>query len=341
MISIWLAVSHPFFLSGYTKTFANKAGLIESGLGGSCAPAGTAPTPGSNEEAEEEKEDDDSDVPFADGDKKPAAAKTTPKKKSVAEAVDDLAGDFEEFTIKDTGKTKDMQIKVVHKPDVRVKRDVVRYRDLLMVQIRVNGGAVLDTFKIQPDPENTNKVAVSCDMDPNLSNGIFCTKDSWHHGNSALAKELQDNLDNQCKVDTVPGCDFERDTDSFEWPKGLKSTVIPCDPHQIGFRLRPTPLDESLYEIERVVVKGLDGDTVVPCFLISAFFFVDIPTARRANGGLRIKTPPGNRHTKRSRRDEDDDDDEDMEDSKPAASTPKKAPPSAGLFTLFGLLGSN
>ena len=88
-------------------------------------------------------------------------------------------------------------------------------------------------------------------------------------------------------------------------------------------------------------MKGIDGDTVVPCFLISAFFFVDIPTARRANGGLRIKTPPGNRHTKRSRRDEDDDDDEDMEDSKPAASTPKKAPPSAGLFTLFGLLGSN
>ena len=53
-----MTVTHSFF-SGYTKTFADKVGLIKSGLGGKYS-TDTRPTPGSEEaaapeEAEEEE----------------------------------------------------------------------------------------------------------------------------------------------------------------------------------------------------------------------------------------------------------------------------------------------
>ena len=205
-----------------------------------------------------------------------------------------------------------MQIKVIYRPKVRVKRDVVRHRDLLACQVRVPGGCVLDSLKICPDPNNPNRVDVTCDMDPYISNGLCRTKEEWHDGNPVLAAELQDDLDFECKKDTAEGVDYEREHESFNWPNGLKSTINPIDPHQIGFRKHASGMMDSLYEIKQIPVKGIDGDTVCSCFVVTAFFFVDTPVLVRAGGGLRLKTPSP-QTAKRARGPGDDD--EEMADA--------------------------
>ena len=337
--------------------------MIKSGLGGSCSDD-TRPTPGSEDAAQEEEaqeaDDEDSDVPLADdGDKKPAAKKPAPPKKpapkkTVEESVNDLTDDLKAWTIADT---KDMQIKTVLIYDVPVKADVVGTRDLLVVQVRAPPGAVLKTLKIKPQAEDTNCVDVTVDIDPHLSKGKFRMRSKWEALNWHLTQELESGFNTSCKADVFPGTDHERDSDSFCWSDGLKSTVNPIDPYQISFRRRPTRPGKSLYEIERVEVAGADGVEIVPCFVVTAFFFVEKPRQTRDTGDLRINASDDsddydyNKKTgKRARRPSHDSFDDMMAESydgdndgdkKPAA-TPKKKPPNnvgSGMFSFlsFGL----
>ena len=109
-----------------------------------------------------------------------------------------------------------------------------------------------------------------------------------------------------------------------------RSQIVPADPHNIGFRRNPTPSNQTIYEIEEIEVAGLGGDTVTPCFLITVFFYVDKPGARRAGGGgLHLKTPPA--ANKRQRRC-DRDGDEDMDDLNNNGNGRARIPRTPGLF---------
>ena len=374
------SISQTRFAPGYSKKFAEQIGLIDSGLGGTCTPGTSkAPTRPTASDDKDNEEDADSDAVFGDEDEeeeedfvgqgppqapKPATPapkpKPTPtpappknKKKSVSEQVDDLCGAFEkcEVTIKD-----EMQIKTVLHLDVDVKGDVVKERDLLMVQIRAPPGAVLKTFTVKPRLEDTNKVDIDVDIDENVSKGSCRLKNRWSLLNPSLAKELGAALSTECKKDAVPGSKprHEADEASFCWPDGLKSTLHPIDPYIIGFRSEPTDAGKSCLEIERVPTKLRDGKEVSPIFLVTVFFLVDLPRQDPEYGDLEIdesQDEEERRHLRRARmnskrrrgRDSDMDLDFDFEDEhaddgggKPRAkATPKKGP-SAAAAGMFG-----
>lgn len=332
-----MSLTTPFF-PGYPKTFATKIGLIESGLGGSCA-SGDPVAPGNDQEPqpEEAKEDDDSDAPLGDtaeGDKKPAAKKKPPPPpppKSTDKKVEELSKEFEGWTL--VKKNDDMQIKTIYLKNVPVRNDVVGNRDVLAVQCRLNGGADLSTFKCHPQRTNPNLCKISCDVDPNVSKGVCRVREQWIQLNFSLAKQIEAGLDEACEADTVEDEDYERDTDTFNWPHGLKSTLNPIDPYVIGFRAKASDFKDSLYEIDRVNVKGKDGITIVPCFVITGFFYVATPTKIRETGDLKLprRIRPVGPAAKRNRVEEDgydsiDDLMEDVDSGGGGGGKPKASP---------------
>lgn len=266
--------------TGYPDTFAAEVGLINSGLGGSC---GTNQQPGNDDE----EASVDSDVPLADSDKKPAAKKAPPRKKTVEESLDDLTDNLRTFDI-DT--SSEMQIKTFYLKDVEVRpgASIVRSMDVLGVQVRVTTGTILSTMEIAPVREDPNMVRVSAELHPALSNGAYRTKPAWFHHAGAFALRIQEALSTSCLEDVVPGVTppHERDEDTFRWPEGLRSAVNPIDPYTIKLRNAALGQADSPYEIEEVMLP----DSCVPCFLITAFF--PIEQSRHVRGaGVGLKLP--------------------------------------------------
>ena len=360
------SVSNHELCSGYTKKFAEQIGLIDSGLAGTCKPE-TANSPKKPTASTEEDEDEDSDAVFGDEDEEgppqaPPNPSDSPRKKSPPpktdfdEQVEDLRGAFADCEI--TTTKDDMQIKTVLHLDVAVRGDVVKQRDLLMVQIRAPPGAVLRTFSVKPRADDTNTVDVDVDIDENVSKGRCRLKQRWNLLNPTLAEELAGALSTQCKKDAVAGSNprHEADEGTFRWPDGLKSTLHPIDPYTIGFRREATDVGKSLLEIERVPTKLRDGKEVSPIFLVTAFFLVDLPQQDTEYGDLEIDESQDEEEKRRLRRAKmtkrrrgrdddmdldfdlgDEDDDADDGGGKPRAkATPKKGGPSAAAAGMFG-----
>lgn len=268
--------------AGYPNTFAQKAGLIASKLGGSLG----AQKPGSDND----EDDEDSDVPLAASFKNKTPTKTSPKrtpsKKPLAYFnLNDLEEALEEADLVEEPNS-DMQLKTAFLSNVPIKGESVPSANILVCQMRAPPGGVLPTTQIAPQADDSHYIDVSIDIDPNVSSGDIRTKEKWHNNNPTLAKTLATALTVSCEEDIVLGSNpkHARDRCTFKWPDDLKSQLNPIDPWKIGFRKRPSGATRPLYEVHEAQLRGQDG-SVVPCYFITAFFLVDTPALRKAEAG--------------------------------------------------------
>ena len=259
-----------FSPTGYPRDFAEKTGLIDSELGGTCTPNPTQPGVNENRES-----DPDVGVPFADSDPPPQPPQ---QNQPPPEAEEDNELDIDElnerFANLDVSAGDEMRVKLLLIKDVPIRHDVAKHRDLLAVQIVLPPGAVMSTLTVKPYPEQPSKVKASVDIDPHVSNAAHRTKRDWETGNPLLCSQMEAGLDTSCKADMVPGTNHERVMVDFEWPDGVESELNPLDPAFIYFRLNPTRPGQSLFETQRIRVRGVDGKQVVPIFTATAFFVV-------------------------------------------------------------------
>jgi hypothetical protein len=187
-------------LPGYPINFANKIGLIESGLGGKSS--ASPQVPGNNDD-EEVEVDQDTGIPFGDEEEEahPPQPPTPPPRASKPANTD---FDFEELFRTQcivSGNDDEMRIKAIKIDDVPVLGDVAKQRDLVVVQAVLPPGAVLDTFKIQPDKANPSNGTASVDIDANVCNADKRMKSSWIRNNFTLSNLIRGGLDSNCSGD--------------------------------------------------------------------------------------------------------------------------------------------
>jgi hypothetical protein len=366
---------------GYPQGFAVRVGLIDSSLAGTFSPPEEQQVPGSDSAGDEdyqpppqaeeaEDDDDDAGVPFADETPPPPPPrpkpKPAPKPTKKAPTFDDINRQFSKLKISGTGE---MQIKTLFLKDVKLRGAGASFYDddILVSQFRPPPGAVLKSLKVKPKIEDANKVDVSVDCDSSISNGEARCKSSWLETNPGLAGRIGRGLQESCDHDVAPGLGIEQDKDSFCWPDGKRSKIVPLDPFVLGFHYAPAYPGQSLFEIHKVQTDLRSGKKVVPCYVVTAFFLVEQPRLYRDFGDLEISSSeevetPRNRRPRKSRKrrarvpvseddnDDDDDDDDAMDDGddddrKPAARSNRKPPPgglgaaAASMFSLMGFAG--
>ena len=317
-------------LSGFPRKFLQESGLLASGLGGSLA-RNRHQAGGDNEEDCTPKDDaaEEPDVPFAE-EPPPAAAPAPQPACTIEEELEDLTENLSKFSIH---TTSEMQIKAFHLLDVAIQGDVVDTADILGVQVRPTPGTILNTLLIAPRSDDPSQVDVSGCLHHNVSNGMARTREKWADRDRNLTKRIGQALQSSCDEDAVSDSEpkHEVDTDSFVWPDGLKSQLIPIDPWKIGLRSHPVRQGRALYEIDTVNL-GTDAKAVVPCSLVTVFFMVEKPRHTRGLGDLRLSGS------------------EDSEDGSGVASpgkrprqaaAPPRKPPKSSLFgfATFGLFG--
>ena len=98
-------------------------------------------------------------------------------------------------------------------------------------------------------------------------------------------------FDEQLAAAATPGSEprHEHEETTFNWPDNLKSTLNPIDPYNIGLRTQPCRgRTESLFETKKIKLTNA-SDKVVQCWLLTAFFYVEIPTNRRSGAGYGIR----------------------------------------------------
>jgi len=278
------------FVEGHPKQFAADAGLVESGLAGSCSDIPLNP---GNDGHPEDAFDPEVGAAFADKDedKKPAAIPTPEKEeppksksKTTEECIESLAKDVRKWTIK---SEMGLDMKTFHVRDVPVRGQVADTNDVLAVQFAVTPGAVLDTVEVNPNQEDANEVAVVMDLDANVSDADKRIKERWERTAPCLASQMRRDLQRSCDGKKVAGQRFERSSDTFNWPNGLRSTNKPVDPWTLGLRKRPTRGGASLCEIDNLSLTH-GRDDVAPLWLVTAFFFTQDCTGTVKSGGLKM-----------------------------------------------------
>jgi len=300
--------------------FLRKTGLLGSTLAGTCTELPDKPGDDTSPPEADIPIGDDDELP--DLDPEPTAPEPAPEtklpSKTVEEKIDDLTAECAKWTISPRLNGCEMQIKTACLTDIAVQGQPFDIANFFVVQCKVSGGCDLSRFDIEIDSDRGGGTA-TCPMDPAASKGSKRIKQAWKEGNVAAATALAIALHRSCKLDVLPGTDYEVDKGTFSWPKGLKSQPTMADPHDLGFRLLPAQLGKTLYEIENPVPvnKDKEGVTIVPCCLVTAFCCSNDPATKRETGDLRL--PRRKEEVKKKKRrlhrqdDDDDDDDESME----------------------------
>jgi len=297
-----------YFVLGYTKTFAKRIGLIESGLGGTC---GDNPVKPGNDK---EESDEDSDSPLA-GDDEESTPAPAPKKKDPApkagktldEKLQDLTEETLKWTIADKLEGSEMQLKTAFLPKVKVRGQPFKKANVLVVQGRVAGGCLLRDLDISVDDDGKGGV-VECPLDPNCSSGMARVMQEWRNGNPGLAATLEVSLEESCQEDVLPGAGYEIDTGVFKWPGGVQSLPTMLDPYDLYFRAAPLPPGGSLVEIDSLDLRHGDDASTAPCVCFTAFFYDIKPCAKPGVGGLRMPPPKKPLKVSPKRRKHEDDD---------------------------------
>jgi len=260
----------------FPKTFQQETGLLASGLAGSCGNQKPGQDDGSQAEEVDDPEEEDTGFqsPFANTTTAP-----TPKKPPGSISFADVAADLEELVIDEEGDSE-MQIITIHKPNVPVRNDVVKTRDLLAVQARLVGGTVLESVEIEVNEEDPNEVTIVCTVDKSTLEGASRVKRSWQECNESLATELEALFDQKAKTEFPDG----KTTATFNWEGGLKSTLNPIDPYNIKLRGQPTRFGDPLFDTKKIKLRTRKGG-VVECYIMTAFFYVEKPASRRSGAG--------------------------------------------------------
>jgi len=269
---------------GYPKSFLQKAGLLDSGLGGSEGDIKV----GSDSDVSEEPDGDnlsedqviaDKITPKRTPNRAPTKSPTkikTPSKppstidlSSVAKGLDQLE-DFED----------EMRIITVVREAVLVRGFAPsRFQDVLAIQVTLPPGIVLSSVRITIDEEDPIQGVVTVDEDPTLIVGEKRVKKIWRSLNDKLAYDLEALFDKEAKdkfavEGTTPS--HGRLVQSFSWPNGLKSQLNPVDPYALGLREVPTRVGDTLFETKTVKLAA-DSKLAVPATVLTAFFFVEKP----------------------------------------------------------------
>lgn len=189
---------------GYPKSFSQKAGLLDSGLGGSEGDIKV----GSDSDVSEEPDGDNlsEDQVIADKSTPKRTPKKTPTKtptkiktpskppstidlSSVAKGLDQLE-DFED----------EMRIITVVRESVLVREFAPsRFQDVLAIQVTLPPGIVLSSVRITIDEEDPIQGVVTVDEDPTLIVGEKRVKKIWRSLNDKLAYDLEALFDKEAK----------------------------------------------------------------------------------------------------------------------------------------------
>lgn len=201
----------------------------------------------------------------------------------IKQELNNIYEDFEE----------DMRLVTVLKKDVTtVGFGPVKFNDILVLQITLPPGGVLETLRIEINEEDPTNGTVSIDEDPNTIKGSKAIKNDWRKLNTKLSNDIEASLDLAWKEKYgVKGTTPLRGKiiNSFTWPEGAKSQLNPLDPFVLGLRSQSTQGEQSLFELKTMTLSS-KSDRVVSIVRLTAFFLVEKHTHinNAAGRGLKI-----------------------------------------------------